>query len=63
MSTTTSLEQIAQTFTGQLLQQADSGYDQARRVYNGLIDKRPASDRAVHRARPTRPTPSRWPAR
>jgi hypothetical protein len=42
MSTTTSLEQIAQTFTGQLLQQADSGYDQARRVYNGLIDKRPA---------------------
>ena len=42
MSTTTSLEQIAQTFTGQLLQQADPGYDQARRVHNGLIDKRPA---------------------
>src|SRR3989442_5000954 len=29
-------------FTGQLLRQGDAGYDEARRVYNGLIDKRPA---------------------
>ncbi len=42
MSMTASLEQIAPTFTGQLLQPADPGYDEARRVHNGLIDKRPA---------------------
>ena len=33
---------LAPTFTGELLQPADSGYDEARRVHNGLIDKRPA---------------------
>jgi FAD/FMN-containing dehydrogenase len=34
--------QLAKTFTGQLLQPTDSGYEDARRVHNGLIDKRPA---------------------
>ena len=34
--------ELANTFSGQLLQPADSGYDEARRVHNGLIDKRPA---------------------
>ena len=42
MSITASLEQLAPSFTGQLLQPADTGYDAARRVHNGLIDKRPA---------------------
>jgi FAD/FMN-containing dehydrogenase len=42
MSMTASLDQIAPSFTGQLLQPADAGYDEARRVHNGLIDKRPA---------------------
>ena len=42
MSGTASLEQIAPSFTGQLLQPGDAGYDEARRVHNGLIDKRPA---------------------
>ena len=42
MSITASLEQLAPSFTGQLLQPADAGYDAARRVHNGLIDKRPA---------------------
>src|SRR3954469_8235170 len=42
MSSAVSLEQLAPTFTGQLLQPADAGYDEARRVHNGLIDKRPA---------------------
>jgi FAD/FMN-containing dehydrogenase len=32
----------AGTFAGQLLQPGDPGYDEARRVHNGLIDKRPA---------------------
>ena len=42
MSITAALEQLAPSFTGQLLQPADAGYDTARRVHNGLIDKRPA---------------------
>ena len=42
MSMTASLDQIAPSFTGQLLQPADAGYDEARRVHNGLVDKRPA---------------------
>ncbi len=42
MSITTSLEQIAPSFTGQLLEPGAPGFDDARRVHNGLIDKRPA---------------------
>lgn len=34
--------ELASTFTGELLKPGDVGYDQARRVHNGLIDKRPA---------------------
>lgn len=34
--------QFAQAFTGRLLQPTDAGYDDARRVHNGLIDKSPA---------------------
>ena len=30
------------TFTGQLLQPTDAGYEEARKVHNGLVDKRPA---------------------
>ncbi len=32
---------VANTFSGQLLTQDDEGYDEARRVHNGLVDKRP----------------------
>src|SRR5215475_9549795 len=41
MPSTVTLDQLAPTFTGQLLQPTDPGYDEARRVHNGLIDKRP----------------------
>ena len=34
--------ELATSFGGQLLQPGDAGYDEARRVHNGLIDKRPA---------------------
>lgn len=34
--------ELAETFTGQLLQPADAGYEDARKVHNGLVDKRPA---------------------
>ena len=42
MSVASSVSQLAPSFTGQLLQPTDRGYDDARRVHNGLIDKKPA---------------------
>ena len=57
MSLPTAVAELAPTFSGQLLQPHDAGYDDARRVHNGLIDKRPALDRPLPRARPTWPTP------
>jgi FAD/FMN-containing dehydrogenase len=42
MSLTADLAQLAPSFSGTLLRPADAGYDDARRVHNGLIDKRPA---------------------
>jgi hypothetical protein len=42
MSLMASIEPLARTFSGQLLQSVDTGYDEARRLHNGLIDKRPA---------------------
>ena len=37
-----SIKELATRFSGQLLQSSDAGYDDARKVHNGLIDKRPA---------------------
>lgn len=34
-------DQVRASFTGELVGPADPGYDQIRRVHNGLIDKRP----------------------
>ena len=34
--------ELAATFAGQLLKPADVGYEDARKVHNGLVDKRPA---------------------
>src|SRR5260221_10277718 len=34
--------EFSSTFSGQLLKPADVGYEEARRVHNGLVDKRPA---------------------
>jgi FAD/FMN-containing dehydrogenase len=42
MSIVKAVSELSSTFSGQLLQPADAGYDEARRVHNGLIDKRPA---------------------
>jgi len=36
------VRELSPTFTGQLLVPGDAGYDEARRVHNGLVDKRPA---------------------
>ncbi|HLF21114.1 MAG TPA: FAD-binding oxidoreductase [Aestuariivirga sp.] len=37
-----SVTDLAKTFGGQLLQPADAGYEEARKVHNGLVNKRPA---------------------
>jgi FAD/FMN-containing dehydrogenase len=42
MTVATSIEQLSPTFSGHILQPMDAGYDDARKVHNGLIDKRPA---------------------
>jgi FAD/FMN-containing dehydrogenase len=47
MGTTPALDRsdvdaLAASMTGRLLQPSDDGYDDARRVHNGLIDRRPA---------------------
>jgi FAD/FMN-containing dehydrogenase len=34
--------ELARTFAGSLLKPADPGYEEARKVHNGLVDKRPA---------------------
>src|SRR5690349_15620613 len=36
------VSELANTFTGRLLKPVDAGYEEARRVHNGLVDKRPA---------------------
>ncbi|MGH2980064.1 MAG: FAD-binding oxidoreductase [Solirubrobacterales bacterium] len=46
MATSTPLDQaagsrLASEFGGQLISPADGGYDEARKVYNGMIDRRP----------------------
>ena len=41
-SVATATAELAPTFRGQLLKPADPGYEEARRVHNGLVDKRPA---------------------
>jgi FAD/FMN-containing dehydrogenase len=33
---------LASSFSGTLLRPTDDGYDEARRVHNGLVDRRPA---------------------
>jgi FAD/FMN-containing dehydrogenase len=36
------VEEFAASFKGELIRPEDDGYDEARKVYNGMIDKRPA---------------------
>ena len=36
------LEALATSCSGTLLEPTDEGYEEARRVHNGLVDRRPA---------------------
>ncbi len=38
---TQSIDQLKSSFRGELIQPSDAGYEAARKVYNGMIDKRP----------------------
>ena len=43
MTTTIDVQaSLAEDFTGPILAPGDAGYDAAREIHNGLIDKRPA---------------------
>jgi FAD/FMN-containing dehydrogenase len=41
-SLSSAVAELVGRFSGQLLQPSDAGYEEARRVHNGLVDKRPA---------------------
>ena len=41
-SVSEAVTELAGTFSGELLQPTDAGYAEARKVHNGLVDKRPA---------------------
>jgi hypothetical protein len=55
---TTTLAQLAPGFTGRSLHPTDAEYEDARRVHNGLVDKRPAII-ARCRGNPRRPARTR----
>ena len=40
--TVNTLGQLREAFSGQILAPGEPGYDEARRIHNGLIDKHPA---------------------
>jgi FAD/FMN-containing dehydrogenase len=37
----TTIEQFRVSLRGELIQPSDPGYDEARKIYNAMIDKRP----------------------
>ncbi len=41
MTVATNVEQLSGSLRGQLIQPSDPEYEDARRVYNGMIDRRP----------------------
>jgi FAD/FMN-containing dehydrogenase len=43
MLSTSELQQLKDRLRGSVIQKGDQGYDEARKVYNGMIDKRPGA--------------------
>ena len=44
------LSTLADRVTGTVIRPGDPGYDEARRVYNGMVDARPAAIVRCHTA-------------
>lgn len=42
MTAVTTVEELAQTLSGELIRPGDSAYEEARAIWNGMIDRRPA---------------------
>ncbi len=49
----TALDALAADLRGTLCVAGEPGYDEARTIWNAMIDRRPAADRALRAARPT----------
>ena len=43
MSVEKAIEQLKSHFRGTIISPSDAGYEEARKVYNGMIDKRPGA--------------------
>ena len=51
MLTDTTIAAFKAAFRGELIEPGSPHYDEARKVYNAMIDRRPAPDRSVRRRR------------
>ena len=51
MTDPASIEALRAQLRGELIQPDDAGYDAARKVFNAMIDRRPADHRALRRCR------------
>ena len=51
MLDTAKIADLKATLRGQLIEAADPAYEEARALYNGMIDKRPLADRPLRRRR------------
>jgi hypothetical protein len=63
MTTTATVEtvgELGQRLTGAVLTPVSPGYDEVRRVHNGLVDKRPAVIARRHRSEARAERRYRW---